>query len=224
MEQKRVWKRILASLFFLGGLVLIFYVILLIGREQGFARPKFHVTVLYRDVRGLIEGAPVRLSGVNVGNVADIDFLKQDVRGRRVAVIVNVLEEYRAQLEGKNAKFLITPEGVLGQKLVEIVINESGEALDLTEPLLGEDSIDVEDLAVVFADAAESFTETSSKLSQINMDELSMALTDTAVSVSKTSDGLRDILKEMKYLSIKTKRLINRFEEKLIEGNLFKVF
>jgi hypothetical protein len=35
---------------------------------------------------------------------------------------------------------------------------------------------------------------------------------------------MSDILDEWKYITKKTKRVINRVEDKLVEGNLFKLF
>lgn len=221
---KDIFKRIFASLFFIGGLVLIIWVILMIGQDKGLTQKKFNVTVHYRDIGGLIEGAPVRISGVSVGTVSHIGFLKESSNGQQVEVILNVFMKYREQLEGKSARFAIKTEGILGQKLVEIYIDAKGQPINLGQPVVGDESVNVEDLAEVFSDAAQSFTKTSSELSEINIRELSKAFADTASSMRVTSDRIETVLIEIERITLKSKRLLNRVEKKLIDGTLFKIF
>ncbi|HLD69155.1 MAG TPA: hypothetical protein VJA17_00155, partial [Candidatus Omnitrophota bacterium] len=66
------------------------------------------------------------------------------------------------------------------------------------KPILGEDPIDVQDLVVVFSDAANAFTE--------------------------TTQTMRTVAEEFHSVSESTRRVMNRIEQKLIDGNLFKVF
>ncbi|MCA9400778.1 MAG: MCE family protein [Candidatus Omnitrophica bacterium] len=217
------WKRFLAGLFFIGGVLLVSFMIFTIGKSKGLTQPKFQITVLFNDVGGLLEGAPIRLSGVSIGNVAGITFLDQEVHRRRVKVVCNIFTQFKAQLN-KNAIFKIQTEGVLGEKLIEIVLLEEGPPLNLDAPILGQDPLDVTDLAMAFTEAAQSFTKTSDSISSIEMDELASQLGETAKSLSATAKGINSVLQELQYLTRKSKRLINRVEQKLIDGNLFKVF
>jgi uncharacterized coiled-coil protein SlyX len=84
--------------------------------------------------------------------------------------------------------------------------------------------LNVQDLAEVFADAAESFTQTSEVFAEIDLEGLSEALAETAKSLSKTSNRINTVLTEMHYISIKSRRLLDRLEQRVIDGNLFKVF
>ena len=115
-------------------------------------------------------------------------------------------------------------EGILGEKLIIINIMEGGRSLNFDKPVLGEDPIDVQELAEVFAMAAESFTKTSQTLSEIDMQELSDVVGETAESWSITAKGINKVLEEMHDISIKSKRLIDRIEQRIIDGDLFKVF
>ncbi len=223
MDTKEFKTKFLAGAFFLIGSFLILLVIFTIGKDKGFTQPKFPVNVLFRNIGGLIEGAPVQLAGVNVGTVADINFLDQEIEGRRVKVRLNIFKKYKSQLERK-VRFSIRTEGILGEKLMEIKVGPDGQKVDLTQPIIGEDPLDVQDLAEVFADAAESFTRTSGVFNEIDLQELSEVLGDTARSLSLTSEGVNAILTEMNYISIKSKRLLDRLEQRVIDGNLFKVF
>lgn len=224
MKKSDLAQRLLAIIFFFGGIALIIGVILIIGRDKGFTQSKFHVTVLYKDVGGLLEGAPVRILGVNVGSVGRIGFLSQQVNGHRVEVVLNILSKFRPQLEGRRAEYAIQTEGVLGQKLVEIYVDDKGPADNMDEPIFGVETVNVDDLAQVFAEAAKSFTLTSSQLSELDVHLLSKTLEETAHSMSETAQQMNSVLSDTRYLTIKLKRLMNRAEQKLIEGNLFKVF
>lgn len=197
MEDKSGIKKFLAGLFFIMGVGLIAMVIFIIGFDRGLGQPKFQVITLFREVGGLIEGAPIRVSGVNVGVVGNIDFMAQPINGRSLKVTLNIYKKYETQFR-KCSRISIKTEGVLGRKLVEVNEDYSRNPFDLTKPILGEDPLDVEDMAAV--------------------------ITRTALTLQKTSTDVSDVLTEWKYISKKTRRVVNRFEDKLVEGSLFKIF
>ena len=225
MDKSTFYKNFLSGMFFLGGIVALFVIIFVIGQGKGLTQPKFHVDVLFKDVGGLIEGAPVQLAGVNVGTVSDISFLqeREKVDGRRVKARVSIFNRYKNQLT-QDARFSIKTEGILGEKLIEIHSEEGGEISDFTKPVIGQDPLNVQDLAQAFSSAAESFTNTSDDFRKVDLEKLSGILTETAESLVLTARGLNKILTELNYISIKSKRLIDRLEQRVIEGDLFKVF
>lgn len=197
MEKYAVFKRVMAGLFFVIGLALIGAVIFIIGIDRGLTQPKFQVITLFNEVGGLVEGAPIRISGVNVGVVGEIHFLEEPIEGRSLKVTLNIFKKYEFQFR-KCSTISIKTEGVLGQKLVEIGQDRNRKIFDVTKPIIGEDPLDVEDMA--------------------------STLTRTAIAVQGTTTDLRDVLNEWKYISKKTRRVINRVEDKIVEGTLFKIF
>ncbi len=197
MEKRDFIKRLYAGMFFIIGIILISIVILAIGIEKGMTQPKFQVKAVFHEVGGLSVGAPIRLSGVNIGTAGRIDFLDEKVEGRGVLVTLNIFRRYKKQLE-KASHFAIKTEGLLGGKLIDISSDDKTERLDLTKTIIGEDPLDVQDLAEAFG--------------------------DTAVSLTESSKAINSIIEELKQISRTSKRLLNRIEERLIQGNLFKVF
>jgi phospholipid/cholesterol/gamma-HCH transport system substrate-binding protein len=197
MEKNTNLKRFFAGLFFVVGVGMIVVSIFVIGFDRGLTQPKFQVIVLFNEVGGLVEGAPIRLSGVNVGVVGSINFLDQPIEGRSLKVVMSIFKKYELQFR-KCSRVSIKTEGVLGQKLIEISEDRNRKAFDPGLPVIGEDPLDVEDMAGV--------------------------ITRTAISIQGTSKDLAEVLDQWKYISRKTKRLINRVEEKVVEGSLFKIF
>ncbi len=191
------FKKLAAGLFFIAGLVLIAASVFFIGLDRGLTQPKFQVIALFNQVGGLVEGSPIRISGVDVGVVGAVDFLSQPINGRSLKVRLDIYKKYEFEFR-KCSKISIRTEGVLGQKLIEISEDHSLKVFDPTAPIIGEDPIDVEDMAAV--------------------------ITSTAVSLQATSQGVQDLLQGWKDISFKSKELLNRLNEKLLEGNLFKVF
>src|SRR5215813_11040628 len=87
-------------------------------------RSGFTVYVDYDYIGSLQAGAPVKVSGIKVGKVTDVDFFggKQDDKGRRVQVRVTVWIEDRVRdAIRSDAEFYINTAGVLGEQYLEIV-------------------------------------------------------------------------------------------------------
>lgn len=197
MKQKDFVKKFLAGFFFFACVVMIIGVVFVLGLEKGFTEPKFKMTVLFHRVGGLAIGAPVRLSGVTVGTVSDIAFLNEEVAGRNVTVNLKLYKKYYKQLR-KSESFAVITEGVLGDKIIEITSRPDFFRNNLEEPVVGEDPLDVQNLAETFGEAA--------------------------VALLKTSETIDSIIEDMREISGDIRRLLNRLEQRIIDGNLFKMF
>ena len=197
MDKKDFVRKFAAGLFFIFMIVLLAWVVFKIGSERGLTQPKFQMAVMYRTIGGLSLGAPVTLSGVHIGTVGDVDFVEPAVSGRTVKVVLTLYKRYESQLH-HSIGFVIKTEGVLGEKIIDIVTDPNYYREDLTQPIIGEDPLDVQDLAKSFGDAAEAFSESSANINAM--------------------------MKELRRISASSTRLLNRIEQRIIDGNLFKVF
>ena len=88
-------------------------------------RSGFHIYVDYDYVGSLQQGAPVKVSGIKVGKVNDVEFWggKEDPKlGKRVQVRLKVWIEDRVRDSIRpDAEFFINTAGVLGEQYLEIV-------------------------------------------------------------------------------------------------------
>jgi ABC-type transporter Mla subunit MlaD len=197
MAKEDAFKQFLAGVFLLLGVTLTIGVIFFIGYERGFTEPRFEMVVLFEKVGGLNDGAPVKLSGVTVGTVTAIDFLNEEVLGRGIKVNLDIYKKFEHAVR-RCTKVSVLTEGVLGAKYVEMGRVSGHPPLDISRPVLGEPMLDVYDLAEV--------------------------LQGTAASFNDTTRGINEMMGELKAISRKTKRLLDRIEQRVIDGNLFKVF
>lgn len=223
MDSKDFAKSFLAGIFFIIGIFLVCAFIFTLGKDKGLAQQKFQVQVVFNDVGGLTEGAPVRLSGVNVGTIGNIAFLDEPIEGRNVIVTLNILERYSKQFDN-GIHFKIITEGVLGEKLIIINIVEQNGKTDLTVPVIGEDPLEVGDLAETFAASAESFTKAAEQISQADMQGVTEGMQEASRALVDTAEGLNTVLEELLDITRKSKRIFDRIEQKVIDGDLFKVF
>ena len=197
MDQKEVLKRVLAALFFIIGTALLVTVTFVIGLRHGIAEQKFSSQALFKNVTGLNTGAPVRLAGINVGMVEDISFLDEEYEGRNIKVTLNIYKKYDKQFM-KCSKMAIKNEGLLGEKYIDISEDTRHNPFTPDQPILGEEPLDVENIADV--------------------------LTDTATSLKQTTESVNSMIKELQYISKRSRRILNRLEQKIVDGNLFKLF
>lgn len=223
MDSKDYAKSFLAGIFFIVGIFLVCAFIFTLGKDKGLAQEKFQIQIVFKEIGGLSEGAPVRLSGVNVGTVSNIAFLDQPLQERNVIVTLNILERFRKQFNN-GMHFKIITEGVLGEKLIVIQIVHGKPKTDLSKPVIGEDPLEVGDLAEMFSASAESFTKAAEQISQTDMKGVTQSMTEASQSLVDTGEGLNKVLEELYDITRKSKRIFDRIEQKVIEGDLFKVF
>ena len=93
--------------------------------------PGYTLYVDYNFSGNIREGAPVRVSGIDVGRVDDVIFVGGEIdpeTGRRVQVRLAVwIEERARETIRRDAEFFINTSGVLGEQYLEIVPGDDYE-------------------------------------------------------------------------------------------------
>lgn len=97
--------------------VIFVVVIFVIGNKESLFTDTIKVRSYFTNVEGLKTGAPVRLSGMNIGSVSDVA-LVDDTTGR-VEVIMRIERKSR-HLVRLNSEASIETEGLVGKKIVTV--------------------------------------------------------------------------------------------------------
>ena len=132
-QRKQItWSELRVGLFVLVGLLIlavaIFYV-----TGSNFIGPKYRLKTYLPEVSGLATGAPVRLDGVEIGNVEKIRLIPR-VPGkppdpmRNIEVIMRLDRSYQNDILTDSAASLVT-EGLLGNRYVTIKRGYTGTPL-----------------------------------------------------------------------------------------------
>jgi phospholipid/cholesterol/gamma-HCH transport system substrate-binding protein len=193
-------KEIIAGLFFIVTLICIVLIVFVLGAKTGIGEQKFYQYVLFNNVSGLKTGAPVRIAGVNVGSVLDIEFMSHSMdSGKRVKVTLSILSKYKKELN-KFSLYTIRTEGLLGDQLIDIQQAPDNQPITISKEgfVSGQEPLDLHNLADDFSHTTKYFNYLSLKMAQL-VDDLQL------------------------FARISS-RTIERLEDRLIEGNLFSLF
>ena len=113
-------------------------IIYLLGAQARYFERKYDLVAEFTEVGGLIEGATVRLAGVQIGRVTRVVLPPQV--GGKVQVTLTVARRFSDRIR-KNSEARIVTQGLLGDKLVEITMGsldapplKPGDTLATREP------------------------------------------------------------------------------------------
>ena len=120
-SQKQLkWSQLKVGLTVLVSSITLGILILLMSGTGGFLTSKITLRSYFDNAGGLREGAPVRLQGVDIGNVSGIRVVSDPARRLTpVEVTLKVNTKYRANLR-KDSLTTLSTAGVLGETYIDI--------------------------------------------------------------------------------------------------------
>ncbi len=134
MAQRKqlTWSELRVGVFVLAGLLLVVLAIFYVT-GAGSLGAKYRLRTFLPEVDGLAVGAPVRLDGVEVGNVEAITIAsyipgKPMDRNRSIEVVMRLTQKYQKDIRSDSKAGLVT-EGLLGDRYVDIDRGFEGEVL-----------------------------------------------------------------------------------------------
>ncbi len=110
------------GIFIFLGIVLLILAIFLVGQKESLFSSTFKVRAYFQDIQGLRPGTNVRLSGIDVGSVSDVEIIN-DTTGR-VQVTMNLQTDIKRFIR-TDTKASIESEGLVGNKVVVLKIGSS---------------------------------------------------------------------------------------------------
>jgi phospholipid/cholesterol/gamma-HCH transport system substrate-binding protein len=140
MAQRKqlTWSELRVGLFVLAGLLVLAATILYVT-GAGILAAKYRLRTYLPEVEGLKMGAPVRLDGVQIGNVDAIRMNPKPAdRSKNIEVILRIDKDYQSEIRSDSRASLIT-EGLLGNRYVTIERGFQGAPLDADAVLLGKE-------------------------------------------------------------------------------------
>jgi phospholipid/cholesterol/gamma-HCH transport system substrate-binding protein len=100
--------------------------VFMVGEKSGLFEGKTEVYTHFADINGLVEGAPVRLAGLDVGTVTEIRF-PEALEHRKARVTLSIKSRYMRRIRADSVAF-IDSKGLLGDKLINISLGGAGAA------------------------------------------------------------------------------------------------
>ena len=155
MAQRRqlTWTELRVGVFVLVGLFVlaagIFYV-----TGTRFLGPKYRLVTYLPEVAGLSNGAPVRVDGVDVGNVESIRLLPHTAvtdRNKNIEVVLRIDRRYQKDILTDSVTSLVT-EGLLGNRYVNITRGFTGVPLKEGQELPGREEKAIKEVVERSAD------------------------------------------------------------------------
>ena len=177
------------GIFVLIGLVAFLAMIYALGARARLFEPRYTVSAEFTEVGGLVEGATVRLAGVQIGRVSGVLLPPQP--GGKVRVEMTIAKQFGDRMR-KDSVARIETQGLLGDKIIEISVGTSatppvkpGELITSRDPfdinqVMGESAQVVKSIGTL----ADSLRETAQTLNQSRLIEEATATVQTARKVT----------------------------------------
>ncbi len=172
MPQRKqlTWTELRVGLFVLAGMFLlalaIFYV-----TGGGFLGPKYRLRTYLSEVEGLTIGAPVRLDGVEVGNVDAIRITPLTPKqppdpSRSIELVLRINKRFQNEIRTDSTAGLIT-EGLLGNRYISIHRGFTGAVLTEGQELRGREEKAMKQIVERGAELAENLNTMSEAVREI---------------------------------------------------------
>ena len=142
------WAELKVGIVAVVAIALAIMLIVAVGGQAGFSWQRYELKTRFNNVQGLKSGAVVRVAGVEVGKVTDVDFV-----GAEVQVTVQVNKEHQSRIT-EQSRASIGSLSLLGEPTVEISPASQGT------PLKNGDFIQSARTPGQISDVAENATQT----------------------------------------------------------------
>jgi len=100
------------------GMIVLFSAFFIIGGKEGIFSTSYPLFARFDDIEGLHVGAPVRLGGVKVGNVTDINF--SDIADAKAIIVEMSIRSKSFIRIREDSKAVLASMGLLGDRTVDI--------------------------------------------------------------------------------------------------------
>jgi len=171
-EKREVAVKLRVGIFVLVALLTFLGAVYALGARARLFEARYTIHAEFTEVGGLVEGATVRLAGVQIGRVSAVDLPPHP--GGKVRVDLTIARRFADRIR-KNSVARIETQGLLGDRIVEITVGDaSAPAVAPGEVLVSRDPAD---FGRIMASGAETAK---------NVAALADALRETADQINKS--------------------------------------
>jgi len=142
------------GIFVLAGLAITILAVFLIGEQRRLwvSKVKYHTS--FTNVAGLREGSPVRMGGVDIGDVTKVGH-SADAKDPRIHVEMSIVKREADRIR-EDTVATVENKGLLGDKMIELSAG-TGDRLDPEKPIKSRDPADLfSALSQISGDAKET--------------------------------------------------------------------
>lgn len=183
------------GLFVLGGLALFAVAVLSLTAQRGPFTQRFTLVAQFQNVQGLIDGAPVRLAGKDVGVVESVRFAAPGPGRLPIRVQMRVDASVRDRVR-EDSQATIGTIGLLGDKYIELSIGSpeapelaDGAEIATTTPL---------DPADVLQKGTEALDGIATLAANLNRVAAQFEEAKGAAKIAETARGVADVVAQVK--------------------------
>src|SRR5437667_1480060 len=171
-DRREIGLKFRVGVFVLAALAASLGLVYALGARARLFEARYTIHADFTEVGGLVEGATVRLAGVQIGRVTGVHLPGEP--GGKVRVDLNIARRYAERIR-KNSVARIETQGLLGDKVVEITVGTAAApALAAGDVLVARDPAD---FGRVLAAGADTVKDVSA---------LAAALRETAETVNQS--------------------------------------
>ena len=176
---KRIINSVKLGIFVLAGLIVLVLLLYMIGKNRNLFGSTYVLKVRFENVQGLVAGNNVRFSGIQAGTVKKIKILTDTI-----IEVTMIIEKEMLNIIRKNAVVSIGTDGLVGNKVVNIVPSRQPGAL------VAEGDILVSQKAIATDEMLQTLNKTNNDVSVIAAD------LKTTVQRINSSSGLWALLND----------------------------
>jgi phospholipid/cholesterol/gamma-HCH transport system substrate-binding protein len=196
MKKKLLWSKLKAGLVITVALFTLFMTVFFAGSIENLFSPKFHLKVQIPNVKGLRGGAPVWVSGIEVGSVKELDLSREYGTIVHLSVDRDVMGFIK-----KDSRASVLTMGLLGDKYIELTTGSPGaESLHEGDIIQGNAQIEFQDIMETSATSIEKLSELITRIEKsegtlakfLTDPEVYNNLTDSTEKLSLLLGDIRD--------------------------------
>jgi len=170
-------------------LIVLTWIVFSISEVYVFS-PGYLVEVSFSFASGISEGAPVRVAGVQVGEVKKIEMgYAED----QTQIMLSVWLDKEVRLP-RDSKAYVNVLGLIGETYLEVIPGEDyAHLLEGGDKLIGHDPFSTETMMEAVHKVADNFDNVLGSIDEVLDEETKLALKQTVLNLRDTSDSLKVI-------------------------------